>query len=58
MTFAQENAMNRHGLKKHSTRNGFIICKAHDGWALVDEDGGTEFHIPSLAVARAEADAA
>ena len=58
MTPAQEIALYRHNLTKHSTRNGWIISKAHDGWAITSPAGHTEFHIHSLAVARAEIDCA
>ena len=57
MTNAQELALARHGLAKHSTRNGAIIAHPSDGWAIVWPDGSTDFHIHSLAVARAEIDA-
>lgn len=56
MTLAQEIALYRHNLDKHSTRNGHVISKASDGWALIAPDGSTEFHIHSLALARIEAD--
>jgi hypothetical protein len=56
MNAAQEFALNRHGLSKHSMRNGYVISKASDGWVLTAPDGSTEFHIHSLALARIEAD--
>lgn len=56
MNASQEIALNRHGLTKHSMRNGHVISKAHDGWVLIAPDGSTEFHINSLALARIEAD--
>ncbi len=56
MNTSQEIALYRHGLAKHSIRNGHVISKAHDGWALVAPDGSVEFHISSLALARIEAD--
>lgn len=58
MTFAQEVAMNRHCLIKHSMCNGHVISKASDGWALIAPDGSVKFHIHSLALARIEADCA
>ena len=58
MTIYQESAIYRHNLTKHSMRNGCVIAKESDGWAVVTPDGDIEFHIPSLAVARAEADCA
>lgn len=56
MNLAQEIALERHGLNKHSMRNGCVISKAADGWVLTAPDGSTEFHIHSLALARIEAD--
>ena len=56
MTLAQKVALDRHGLIKHSTRNGHVISKASEGWALIAPDGSTEFHMHSLALARIEAD--
>lgn len=58
MTTAQKLALKRHNLSKHSTRNDWVISKASDGWAITSPDGHTEFHIHSLAIARAEIDCA
>lgn len=49
---AQTVAMMRHGLTEHSTRRGCIIAHPFDGWAIIWPDGSTDFHLPSLAVAR------
>ena len=56
MNAAQEFALDRHGLSKHSMRNRHVISKASDGWTLIAPDGSAEFHIHSLALARIEAD--
>lgn len=58
MTLSQELALSRHGLTRHSTRKGWVISKASDGWAITSPDGNTEFHIHSLEIARAEIDCA
>lgn len=56
MNKSQEIALYRHNLTKHSVRNGHVISKAHDGWALISPDGSIEFHIHSLTLARIESD--
>ena len=56
MDFAQEITVNRYNLLIHSKRKGWLICKESDGWVIVSPDGYAEFHIPTLAVAKAEID--
>lgn len=57
MTDAQRFTLERHGLTRHSTRRGAVICRDSGSYSIIWPDGSLDSYVGSLAVARAEIDA-